>query len=129
MRIWLFFIALSVSIGVWVLAAQNAAPAPAPAPKPAQNECLQCHGPFTKVIEASAKYVTPSGEKANPHRFVPHDSKKDEDAPDCDHCHKAHPLDPLPTKGSIDLSKVDVKWCYEACHHEKNFTSCKQCHP
>jgi len=96
--------------------------------KPSKTECLGCHGPFEKMTAVTHKYTAPSGEKISPHRFVPHDSKKDEDVPECTNCHTAHPLDPVPTHGSIDLSKVDVKWCYETCHHEKNFTSCKQCH-
>ncbi len=104
-----------------VLAAQTAE-------KPARTECLSCHGPFDKLTEVTGNYVAPSGEKISPHRFVPHDSKNDNDIPECANCHKAHPLDPLPTHGSIDLSKVEVKWCYETCHHEKNLTSCKQCH-
>jgi hypothetical protein len=104
-----------------VLAAQAAA-------KPLKAECLGCHGPFEKMTAVTDKYTAPSGEKISPHRFVPHDSTKDEDVPECTNCHAPHALDPLPTYGSVDLSKVDVKWCYESCHHEKNFTSCKQCH-
>ena len=42
--------------------------------------------------------------------------------------HTGHPLGPLPAKGSIDLCKVGVKWCYDACHHEKDFTPCEKCH-
>ena len=95
---------------------------------PSKTECLSCHGPFEKMTAVADKYTAPSGEKISPHRFVPHDSKKDEDVPECTNCHTAHPLDPLPAHGTVDLSKVNVKWCYETCHHEKNFTSCKQCH-
>ena len=91
-------------------------------------KCLGCHGPFEKMTGVTDKYIAPSGEKISPHRFVPHDSKKDEDVPECTNCHTAHPLNPLPVHGSVDLSKVNVKWCYETCHHEKNFTSCKECH-
>ena len=98
----------------------------------AENEalkakCLSCHGPFEKMTGVTDKYTAPSGEKISPHRFVPHDSKKVEDVPECTNCHTAHPINP-PAHGSVDLSKVNVKWCYETCHHEKNFTSCKQCH-
>jgi hypothetical protein len=103
--------------------------APRAAAKAAENVCLGCHGSFDKIIEASGKFVAPSGEKTSPHRYVPHDSKKAEDAPECTNCHTRHPLDPLPAKGSIDLSKVTVQWCYEVCHHEKNLKSCKECHP
>jgi hypothetical protein len=118
MRIRLFLI----GIGIGILACACILGA-------AENQCLSCHRPFDKIIEASAKYVAPSGEKTSPHRYVPHDSNNEEDVPECTHCHTAHPLDPLPAKGSIDRSKVGVQWCYDACHHEKDLTSCKQCHP
>jgi hypothetical protein len=114
-RIRLLFIGAGMLVGAWLLGAKD-------------NECLTCHGPFDKLVEASVKYVAPSGEKGSPHRYVPHNSKAEEDIPDCTHCHAKHALDPLPEKGSIDLSKVSVKWCYDQCHHEKNLTSCKECH-
>jgi hypothetical protein len=101
---------------------------PAQVAKPPEGKCIKCHGPFDKLIKAPAKYIAPSGEKINPHRYVPHDSKLAKDIPDCTHCHAAHKLSPLPAKGSIDLSKVNVQWCY-SCHHENNLTSCKDCHP
>ena len=104
-----------------------AASAAAPA-APTKTDCLSCHGPFDKLVADTGKFTAPSGEKISPHRFVPHDSKSDDDVPECTNCHKAHPLDPLPEKGSIDLSKVSVQWCYDSCHHEKNFKSCKECH-
>jgi hypothetical protein len=103
-------------------------PASGPVAGRAEKNCLDCHGPFDKLIEVTAKYVAPTGEKTSPHRYVPHDSKLEKDIPDCTHCHTAHPLSPLPAKASIDLSKVSVEWCY-TCHHEKNFESCKNCHP
>jgi hypothetical protein len=108
-----------------------AAVAPASRPVAGQKEdkCLDCHGPFDKLIEVSAKYVAPSKEKTSPHRYVPHDSKLEKDIPECSHCHTAHPVATLPAKGSIDLSKVSVQWCYDSCHHEKTLTSCKECHP
>lgn len=105
-------------------AAALAAPAPGAV---AQTGCLRCHGPFDKLVAASGDYVAPSGEKLSPHRFVPHDSKLEKDIPECTQCHTAHPLSPQPVKGQIDLSKVNVDWCY-SCHHEKNFKSCKECH-
>ena len=88
--------------------------------------CLGCHGPFEKLTALPAKFKTDSGEVVNPHRYVPHDSKT---ITDCTNCHTAHALSPLPTAGSIDLSKVDVTWCYNSCHHQNNFTPCKACHP
>jgi len=116
MRTRRFFIGIGILACGWILTA-------------ADNDCLSCHGPFDKLIAASSKYVAPSGEKTSPHRYVPHDSKKEADIPKCDNCHTAHSLDPLPSAKSIDLSKVGVKWCYDACHHEKDLTSCKKCHP
>jgi hypothetical protein len=104
------------------------APASAAAAVHAENDCLKCHGPFDKLIATPANYVAPSGEKTSPHRHVPHDSKLEKDIPDCGNCHVAHRLSPLPAKGTIDLSKVTVEWCY-SCHHLKNFQSCKDCHP
>jgi hypothetical protein len=125
-------------------APEQAATAPVPAHSPAQGQestapetgkdakipkdtCLGCHGPFDKIIEASDKYVAPSGEKTSPHRYIPHTSKKDEDVPECTNCHTAHSIETLPEAGSIDLSKVTVDWCYE-CHHPKDFTACSSCH-
>ncbi len=118
MRIRFFFIGIGIMTGAWLLAGKD-------------NECLTCHGPFDKLAESSANYVAPSGEKGTPHRYVPHKSKTEEDVPDCTKCHTKHPLDPLPAKGAIDVSKVGVKWCYDQCHHEKNLKSCKEqeCHP
>jgi len=106
----------------------GSAPAAGSAPRHVDNDCLSCHGPFDQLIASSAKYVAPSGEKTSPHRYIPHASKLAKDIPDCIHCHTAHPLSPLPSAGQIDLSKVSVEWCY-TCHHEKNFKSCKECHP
>ena len=104
------------------------APASAPTAGKTEDKCLDCHGPFNKLVAATTNYVASSGEKISPHRYVPHDSKLEKDIPDCSHCHKAHSLSSLPAKGSIDLSKVSVEWCFE-CHHEKTFQSCKDCHP
>lgn len=98
-----------------------------PASASASGACLRCH-PWASVIEASAKYVTPEGDKTNPHINVPHDSKKEADIPDCLKCHTTHSLSPEPKKSDIDLKKVSVKWCYDACHHEKNFEKCSKCH-
>jgi hypothetical protein len=89
--------------------------------------CLKCH-PWDKVIAASAAYKTPEGDKVDPHIYVPHDSKTEADIPDCLKCHTKHAVSPLPKKGEIDLKKVSVKWCYDACHHEKNFEKCDKCH-
>ena len=93
----------------------------------ASKACLKCH-PWDKVIAGSTGYATPEGDKVNPHIYVPHDSKAEADIPDCLKCHTAHAVSPMPKKGDIDLKKVSVKWCYDACHHEKNFVKCDKCH-
>lgn len=90
--------------------------------------CLDCHGPFDKLTEATAAWKAPSGEKTSPHRYVPHDSKKADDVPDCKNCHAEHAVSPPPATGSIDRSKITVDWCYKTCHHEKTFEPCKKCH-
>ena len=118
MKIRLLLAGISILGCVWILTAKDS-----------DNVCLSCHGPFDELIEATADYVAPSEEKTSPHRYVPHNSKEVADIPECTQCHTAHPLDPLPESGSIDLSKVGVQWCYESCHHQQDLTSCKECHP
>ena len=97
------------------------------AARPAEA-CLDCHGPFEKITEATADWKAPSGERTSPHRYVPHDAKQASDIPECRNCHAAHTISPPPAAGSIDLKKLSVDWCYTTCHHEKNFTPCKECH-
>jgi hypothetical protein len=110
-------------------AATASAPATAMATGPSQQTktCLRCH-PFDKVREATKDWVAPSKEKITPHYYIPHDKKTDNDVPECTKCHTVHSLAPLPEKGQIDLTKIKVDWCYEACHHEKNFEKCNKCH-
>ena len=94
MRNRIFFIAFGILICIFVFtarettSAQKAAPKPheapaasAPAATPTKADCLGCHGPFEKLIESSGNYAAPSGEKISPHRYVPHDSKKEERHP------------------------------------------------
>jgi hypothetical protein len=138
MKIRLFLTTIGILSCVWAAGAADRATAPKSRPhlrqallasRPvAENPCLACHS-YSKIIEATAGFVAPSGEKSTPHKYVPHDSKKDDEIPECANCHTAHALDPLPAKGSLDRSKVNVQWCYTACHHEKDLKSCKQCHP
>jgi|WetSurMetagenome_2_1015567.scaffolds.fasta_scaffold869494_2 hypothetical protein len=85
--------------------------------------CLQCHGPFDRLASIQPRLVAPSGEKINPHVYVPHDSKE---VPDCLACHKAHSANP----NSAELAALPtptVKSCF-ACHHKENFQNCKGCH-
>ena len=85
--------------------------------------CLKCHGPFEKLASAPPSYITTSGEKITPHRYVPHDQK---DIPDCVSCHQTHSANP--TAGEMaTLPKPNVKFCFD-CHHKENFMRCKACH-
>ena len=97
-----------------------------------KETCLACHGPFDKLISATADYMMLSGEekiKSNPHRYVPHNAKdisvprNAKDIPECIYCHKAHPV-PLTSK--VGLPKADPKWCY-GCHHT-GVLQCGTCH-
>ena len=85
--------------------------------------CLECHGPFEKLASTPPFFVAPSGEKVNPHRYVPHDLK---DIPDCVSCHKPHSA--TPTAAEIaSLPKPNVTSCFE-CHHTKSLENCQDCH-
>ncbi len=82
--------------------------------------CLACHGPFEKLVAATADYAWPNGEKTSPHRYLPHDSK---DIPECSNCHKPHPV---PLVSTEELPKPSVQWCYK-CHHRR-VLQCGTCH-
>jgi len=84
--------------------------------------CLGCHGPFTKLASALAQFVAEDGNKINPHVYVPHDKQE---IPGCTNCHTPHPVPLTSPKG---LSKPAVDYCYNTCHHRRNFTPCKTCH-
>jgi cytochrome b subunit of formate dehydrogenase len=99
-----------------------------PAVAMGKDACLACHGPFDKLTALAPKYATDAGEKVNPHRYVPHDEKDAKAIQECSNCHKPHPLPPSATDIAAQ-SKTDVNWCYSACHHQNNFTTCKACHP
>jgi hypothetical protein len=87
-----------------------------------ETACLDCHGPFEALTSAPASFEAGSSGKVNPHRYVPHDSKT---VPECSSCHQPHQV-PIPSKEEIPKPNVD--WCYAECHHQRDFTSCKQCH-
>ena len=84
--------------------------------------CLGCHGPFDKLVTASANYVWLNGDKKSPHRYVPHESKI---IPECSQCHKPHPVPPTASDIAA-LGKPDPKWCY-TCHHA-GVLECGTCH-
>lgn len=102
-----------------------------------KDECLECHGPFEKLVSAPPRFETrKGGDKVNPHQFValgvgdkvnPHrDAARDSTSiPDCAVCHQPHPV-PLASKEG--LQKPRVEWCYDTCHHVRDFTPCSKCH-
>lgn len=88
-----------------------------------KDVCLGCHGPFDKLVSATANYVWPNGDKQSPHRYVPHDSTE---VLECSNCHKPHPLPPSASDIAA-MANPNPKWCY-SCHHTGTLT-CGTCHP
>jgi len=77
--------------------APGAGASAAPLAAGSQPDCLACHGPYEKIMAATASYCMPSGETTSPHKYVPHKSKN---IPECRNCHTAHALPP-PSKASV----------------------------
>jgi hypothetical protein len=102
-------------------AAEGAAVIPPLPEKPTSAFCLGCHGPFDALSKRSSEYVSEQGEKANPHLYIPHDSKQ---IAKCVDCHDTHPL---PVTEPENIAKPGLQYCY-SCHHEENFEPCAQCH-
>ena len=100
------------------------------APNVSSDSCLGCHGPYEKVVQASANYTIPdgSGSIVNPHTMIDISSSKRHNTgkgvPGCSNCHKPHPQ---PLAPSQDVPKANVEFCY-SCHHQRNFMPCSQCH-
>jgi hypothetical protein len=91
--------------------------------------CLGCHGPYDKVVKASASYKTEKGEAVNPHTTVEdkqlHAHLSGKGLVECSKCHKTHANPVVSVK---DVFKANVNWCYLNCHHQDNFTPCGACH-
>lgn len=88
--------------------------------------CLGCHGgSFDKLIASNAVFKTKGDETINPHRYIPHDEQDAASIPECTLCHTPHPL---VAKPQVDLSNVNVDYCFDQCHHQLNFTPCLACH-
>ncbi|MDO8637416.1 MAG: cytochrome c3 family protein, partial [Dehalococcoidia bacterium] len=110
-------------------AAPSSTSAPA-APNVSSDSCLSCHGPYEKVVQASANYTIQdgSGSIVNPHTMIDISSSKRHNTgkgvPECSNCHKPHPLSLASSK---DVPKANVEFCY-SCHHQRNFIPCSQCH-
>jgi len=129
----IFFIGLCFSVaafaalpntGLMPALAQTAAPPGTEFPK---DDCLKCHGPFDKLAGETAGYMAPSGEKINPHVYVPHTSREAKAVPECTNCHEPHTV-PAKAAKTAAQPKPEVEWCYTTCHHRNNFEPCKDCH-
>ncbi len=68
--------------------------------------CLGCHGPFEKLVTAPKTYTTESGDKINPHQYVPHNRADAKSIPRCTNCHEPHPV-PLTSKADLRKPNVD----------------------
>ena len=122
----LFYIFVFISVTVVTTGYSASKINPATSNKTGTNKdtCLSCHGPFDKLTNAPKTFIIESGDKINPHRYVPHDRKEAKSAPECINCHKAHPV---PVKSKVGLSKANVDWCF-SCHHTHNLRACNACH-
>ncbi len=83
--------------------------------------CLKCHGPFEKLQSMTEGYVTEWDEVANPHVYVPHESKT---LVSCGDCHDPHAI---PYAPSENARKPNVDYCY-SCHHAETLVHCSECH-
>ncbi|MEI6874077.1 MAG: cytochrome c3 family protein [Spirochaetota bacterium] len=86
------------------------------------DTCLDCHGPFESLVNATKAYKWPSGDLVSPHQYEPHTSK---DIIDCTNCHKPHPLPPSESDIKA-MADPDPSFCY-SCHHTGVLT-CGTCH-
>ena len=89
-----------------------------------KTACLGCHGSFEKLIQKNVKFKLSEEESVNPHKYVPHDG---EEVPECTECHFVPHTIPLTDKSTVEKPK-DVSFCFNGCHHMRNFQPCKTCH-
>lgn len=95
----------------------------------ASTACLQCHGPYDKIVAGSTTFMTDSGENVNPHTTLDESQlkvhKSGKGIIQCAECHAPHPQ-PLESIQDVPPPKID--YCYYACHHKGKFTPCSKCH-
>jgi hypothetical protein len=120
-RFTLLMLSLMLVFGMFAFSQDSANK---PDSKFTKDQCLSCHGPYEKIIKATADFKTPNGETVTPHQYVPHADKKD--IPECSNCHTPQPMPP-PDKSQVAKPK-DVEWCYTSCHHAYNLQPCNNCH-
>ena len=98
-------------------------------PDATSAKCLECHGPYEELLAKPGNFVItdyPGESKLNPHLYVPHKSAEGvlQEIPGCTNCHMEHPV---PPESTPEKPKY-IKWCYDACHHQQDFTVCSTCH-
>jgi hypothetical protein len=92
-------------------------------PDPVTKEfCLACHGPFEELMARTTDYRDMYDEEVNPHVYVPHDKTT---IFACDKCHEVHSL---PVTEADEIPEADVEYCFDACHHERTWEVCSNCH-
>jgi hypothetical protein len=101
---------------------------PNPTPTVTTDTCLTCH-PHKKLLQATARYRTAGGVRVNPHVSIDPDSPKPHASgkgiADCTNCHEPHPI---PPEGPKQKVKANLDYCFGACHHQRNFRRCSECH-
>jgi hypothetical protein len=125
-RIILLVVIIAVQFGTFSRASDKSSQPPANKTdrKLITEQCLGCHGPYEKLANAKPYFRASSGETVTPHQYVAHAEKRD--FPNCVECHETH-VTPLDDKSRVVKPK-DVDWCYQVCHHGKNFEPCTNCH-
>ena len=123
----LFVVIQALLLGAFALleAAASQDDAQKAEPKTVAQKCLVCHGDYDKLADKTAAFKTSKGETGTPHRYVPHEDKKD--IPECTECHLIQHSIPLTDKSEV-VKAGNVDWCYSSCHHASTLQPCKACH-
>ncbi|WP_297611890.1 cytochrome c3 family protein [uncultured Sutterella sp.] len=87
-----------------------------------KDQCLGCHGSFEALISKNVQ-VEADPLPINPHTYIPHGEKADQNIWECTTCHTPHAMPPR--KGAKAEANVDA--CYQ-CHHQYTFEKCSACH-
>ena len=125
MNFIVLFFASFIAAVPFASSAEKSPPKPDASASPGEkSECLQCHDVFEKLAAGPQKFTAESGEKINPHMYVPHEAKIPKNIPQCTRCHRPHAI-PLTSKETIPQPTID--WCY-SCHHAFEFKPCGACH-
>jgi len=82
--------------------------------------CFDCHVPnehtsYEEIVARTEDY-TVNDEKVNPHDPHAGVERSDIEQTECSRCHQMH------------KESRGINYCYNACHHERNFENCNACH-